>query len=75
MLRSYSAELNGAELIWLDRPPANLTGVRVLVVIDDDTSPTQQAPIPVRYQLTDLLGRLQWRGDAVAAQRVQRDAW
>jgi len=75
MLRSYSAQLNGAELIWLDRPPAYLSGARVLVVVDDDALPLAKAPITARYDLTDLVGRLQWQGDAVAAQRVQRDAW
>lgn len=97
MLRSYSAQLNGAEIIWLDQPPANLVDVRVLVVVDDDLFPvgkvaavevpavelstrppagvTTSAPIPVRYDLADLAGRLEWRGDAVVAQRAQRDAW
>jgi hypothetical protein len=32
------------------------------------------APEP-RYPLRDLVGRLQWTGDAVQAQREQRDAW
>lgn len=31
---------------------------------------TTAAPIPVRYDLTDLAGRLKWRGDAVVAQRA-----
>ena len=75
MLRSFSAELNGAELIWLDQPPANLSGARVLVVVDDDVLSAQQARTPASYELADLVGRLQWRGDAVAAQRGQRDVW
>lgn len=75
MLRSYSAQLNGAEIIWLDQPPTCLAGARVLVVVDDDALPSAPAPTGTRYDLTDLAGRLQWRGDAVAAQRVQRDAW
>ena len=97
MLRSYSAQLNGAKIIWLDQPPANLDDVRVLIVVDDDlfpvakvaavevppaellnrTSPGVSActPSPVRYDLTDLAGRLEWRGDAVVAQRAQREAW
>lgn len=74
MLRSYSAQLNGAEVIWLDQPPICLPGARVLVVVDD-ALPLAPAPIGARYDLTDLAGSLQWRGDAVAAQRVQRDAW
>jgi hypothetical protein len=87
MLRSYSAKLDGSKIIWLDQPPANLVDTRVLVVVDDDAVMPAQVladtladamtttPIPGRYDLTDLVGRLQWRGDAVAAQRAQRDAW
>ena len=76
MLRSYSAHLQGTELIWLDQPPADLSGARVLVVVDDASLTGQDAPHPKRYDMTDLAGRLQWRGgDAVAAQRAQRDAW
>ena len=28
-----------------------------------------------KFDLTDLAGRLNWKGDAVAEQRAQRDAW
>ena len=75
MLRSFSAELNGAELIWLDQPPANLSHARVLVVVDDEFLAAPQAPAAKRYEFADLVGKLQWRGDAVKAQRGQRDAW
>ena len=37
-------------------------------------APAPQVPKP-RYQLRDLVGRLQWTGDAVQAQRAQRDSW
>jgi hypothetical protein len=73
MLRSYSAELNGANLIWLDQPPVNFSHAKVLIVVNDD-SPV--APVAAnRYDFADLVGKLQWRGDAVKAQRGQRDAW
>jgi hypothetical protein len=75
MLRSYSAQLNGVELIWLDQPPANLFSARVLVVVDDDVPSLGSVPSAAYYDLTDLIGRLQWHGDAVATQRAQRDAW
>lgn len=75
MLRSFSAELNGAELIWLDQPPANLSRARVLVVVDDDALASAQAPAAKRYEFADLVGKLQWCGDAVEAQHGQRDAW
>lgn len=75
MLRSYSAQLIGTELIWLSQPPAHLAGAKVLVVVDDVNPTGKQAPNTGRYDMTDLAGRLQWRGDAVAAQRAHRDAW
>lgn len=71
MLKSYSAEISGSQLIWIDQPPKNLNRKQVLIVIEDSAAEnTAQL-----YDLTDLLGRLAWRGDAVAAQREQRDAW
>lgn len=72
MLRSYSAEISGSELIWIDEPPKNLNRQPVLVVIENITPSTTE---PKRYDFSDLTGRLAWRGDAVAAQRSQRDAW
>ncbi len=75
MLRSFSAELNGAELIWIDQPPANLSRASVLVVVDDALLATSLALSATRCEFADLAGRLQWRGDVVPAQRGQRDAW
>jgi len=38
-----------------------------------------ESPLPSRddhkYDFTDLAGKLQWSGDAVAAQRKLRDEW
>jgi hypothetical protein len=88
MLRRYRAQLNGTEIIWLDQPPAHLVDARVLVVVVDDDSvlPAEVSTgtsagtsttntIPARYNLTDLVGRLEWLGNAGTAQRAQRDAW
>ena len=72
MLKSYSAELSGSQLIWIDEPPKNLNRQPVLVVIEN-TSP--EAGNNKSYDLTDLVGRLVWQGDAVTEQRKQRDAW
>jgi len=70
MLRSYQAELNGSELIWIDAPPPAGAHRRVVVVVDD--ADVQRA---AGYSFGDLAGRLQWRGNAVDQQRLQRDAW
>lgn len=84
MLQSYSAELQGNQLRWLGTaPPHLLPSQKVLVVMElaAPVAPASQAapnvnnaPKP-RYQFSDLVGRLQWTGDAVQAQRAQRDAW
>ena len=74
MLQSYSAELNGSHLVWLDKAPLHLTRQRVVVVVEarPESDETTQDK---KYQFADLAGRLQWRGDALAAQRTQRDEW
>lgn len=74
MLRSYSAQLTGTELTWLEPPPVRTHSTRVLVVVEDEDSASPRTP-PASYTMRDLAGRLQWRGDAVQAQRTQRDAW
>ena len=74
MLQSYSAEINGSQLVWLDLPPTPLTHRRVLVVVEE--TPTAEPVVPVpRFNLADLAGRLKWRGDALTTQRTQRDGW
>lgn len=75
MLRSYSAQITGEKIIWLDQPPPCLPGARVLVVVEDAAYSTLQKSVGAKYDLADLAGRLTWKGDAVAAQREQRDAW
>ena len=74
MLGSYSAELNGLQLIWLEKPPEQSAHQRVLVVVEDP-KPVAEASPGKHYQLADLAGRLQWQADAVQAQRLQRDTW
>lgn len=75
MLRSYSAELNGTALVWLDKPPPTLTHARVTVAVEETSElRAPQAP-KAQYDFRHLAGRLQWQGDAVAAQRELRDAW
>jgi hypothetical protein len=72
MLKSYSAEISGSQLIWIDEPPKNLQRQPVLVVIENAAPQTITAQ---PYHLADLVGRLTWQGDATAAQRGHRDAW
>lgn len=75
MLRSFSAEINGTQLVWLDAPPEPLVKQRVLVVLES-TQVANEDPSKIKhYQLADLAGQLQWRGDALVSQRAQRDAW
>lgn len=75
MLRSYSAELNGSALVWLDQPPPDLKRARVLVVVEEEADSQVSASQSKRYNFAHLAGRLQWSGDAVLAQRESRDAW
>lgn len=76
MLRSYSAVLNGSDLVWVDSPPPDLPAPsRVLVVFDDMAPPMPVQPQDRAKALAGLAGQLAWQGDAVAAQRTQRDAW
>ncbi len=71
MLKSYSAEISGSQLSWIDEPPKNLKRQSALVVIGNTTPQTITAQ---PYHLADLAGRLAWQGDATVAQGGQRDA-
>lgn len=84
MLQSYSAELQGNQLRWLGAAPPHLLPPQKVLVVMELAAPVDPVPhaVPVvedapkpRYRLRDLAGRLQWTGDAVLAQRKQRDAW
>jgi len=75
VLRSYSAEINGTQLVWLDTPPKPLVGQSVLVVLESTPTANEEPSKIKHYRLADLVGQLQWRGDALLAQRAQRDAW
>lgn len=84
MLQSYSAELQGNQLRWLGAAPPDFLPSQKVLVVMELAAPVAPAPQAVpdannapkpRYPLRDLVGRLQWTGDAVQAQRAQRDAW
>ena len=75
MLQSYRAQLEGNQIIWLDQTPVCSPGSRVLVVMETNELPLAPTQKSIKYDLSDLVGHLNWQGDAVAAQRQQRDAW
>jgi hypothetical protein len=84
MLKSYSAEISGSQVVWIDEPPQNLKRQPVLVVIENSAAQSAASansatsginPATKLYDLSDLVGQLAWRGDAVGQQRGQRDAW
>jgi hypothetical protein len=76
MLRSYNAVLNGSDLVWVDSPPPDLPATaRVLVVFDDTATALPVVSHDRATALMGLAGQLTWQGDAVATQRMQRDAW
>ncbi|HYX15050.1 MAG TPA: hypothetical protein VE944_11925 [Nostoc sp.] len=54
--------------------PTQLAAVEVdiVVVLNPVSSEEKQQP---SYDFSDLVGRLTWRGDAVAMQRNLRDEW
>jgi hypothetical protein len=72
MLQTYNAEINGSQLTWLDTPPQMLSHQRVVITLAS-SKPTAQPSH--RYDFSDLVGRLKWRGDAVAEQRAIRNEW
>lgn len=72
MSHSYVAEIDGSELVWVDAPPVPLKHQRVLIV-EEDALQSGGKPAAMRFDFSDLAGRLQWRGDAVAAQQASRE--
>lgn len=62
---SSASEVVGAALILLKER-------EVLVVLNPSLSDEKQKP---NYDFSDLVGRLNWQGDAVTIQRNLRDEW
>ena len=42
--------------------------MKVIILVSDDTEEN-------KYDFTDLIGKLEWQGDAVKEQRKIRDEW
>ncbi|MEP0889010.1 hypothetical protein [Leptolyngbya sp. FACHB-16] len=57
----------------LDVPTALPPGEVELVLVINPAAP-QTAPSP-KYDFSNLAGKLQWQGDAIATQRASRDDW
>lgn len=62
---SSASEVVGAALILLKER-------EVLIDLNPSSSDEKQKP---NYDFSDLVGRLNWRGDAVTIQRNLRDEW
>jgi hypothetical protein len=72
MLRSYPAQLQGTQVVWIDTPPpAQSQSQRVLIVIEEAARPAVSALLE---QAKGSLGRLS--RDKVLSQLVTlRDDW
>ena len=46
--------------------------VELVLVINPVSSTSASSP---KYDFSNLVGKLQWQGDAIAAQRTLRDDW
>lgn len=62
---SSASEVIGAALILLKER-------EILIDLNPSSSDEKQKPT---YDFSDLVGRLNWRGDAVTIQRNLRDEW
>lgn len=46
-----------------------------VTIMPSASLPVENEPSPRRYDFSDLTGKLEWKGDAVAQQRSLRDEW
>ncbi len=56
----------------LDLPTTFPEGSVELVVV---INPVNKIVVPGKYDFSDLVGKLNWQGDAVAEQKRLRDEW
>ena len=54
----------------IDMPLAQSATDISLIVIMEDPPPEKR-----KYDCSDLVGRLKWRGDAIKEQRILREQW
>ncbi len=55
--------------------PEELKGKEVEIIILPVETELTPNPDKMNYDFSDLAGKLEWRGDAVAVQRSLRDEW
>lgn len=79
MLIQAQAHIVDNRVVWLQQPSAPLSpDTRVLLVWESapaSFAPGDQTVSSGGVDIHDLAGQLHWRGDALAVQREQRDAW
>jgi hypothetical protein len=63
--------VDGSGYLNLKIPTRLATGAVDIVIVLDPSSSTHEAS--PKYDFSDLMGRLSWQGDSVAAQRSLRD--
>jgi hypothetical protein len=80
-MNSYAEVQTRIQLLLMRLPFHELKGLLVLLESlvqqeeRDSTSEVLDNVEDVRYDFSDLVGRLSWRGDAIAVQRKLRDEW
>jgi hypothetical protein len=67
-----SSRTNATGYLSLDLP-TNIqdSNVEVVIVIN----PVRESPEEQKYDFSDLAGKLDWQGDALAVQKGLRDEW
>jgi hypothetical protein len=68
-----TSTIDSSGQLRLDIPTTLSSGnVDIVVILNPTTAKVRSNPA---YDFSDLVGRLNWQGDAVAMQRTLRDEW
>jgi hypothetical protein len=68
-----TSTIDSSGQLRLDIPTALSSGnVDIVLILNPAASKASSKPT---YDFSDLVGRLNWQGDAVAMQRALRDEW
>ena len=68
-----TSTIDASGQLRLDIPTTLSSGNVDIVLIVNPT--ISKVKVPSVYDFSDLVGRLNWQGDAVAMQRTLRDEW